>query len=187
MYKSVRKLDEIHIITKIDTPSTFNEINNILLYGTNKCCGGFSVGLANGKLFIGNQCNIPYGKEPIYGPELEVNKSYFIEFFYSKTTKNCRIWLDRNLKVDEQNVELDIPSGYLTLGTGCHDVDRYNFGYGIIAETEGTMWESGKIFYIKIYDGYYNPNKERLPVMYEPDKSNITNFEKDVNISTMIH
>ena len=130
--KSVRALNEIHIITKIDTPSEFSNYNDILLYGSNDCCGGFFVGLHNGKLFLGNQCNIPFKEPPVIGSELEPNKSYDLEFYYNKITKKCKIWIDSDLDIEKENVNFAIPGGLLTLGTGCHSKDHENWGYGTI-------------------------------------------------------
>lgn len=130
--KKVRALNEIHIITKVTTPKEFSKWNDILLYGSDECCGGLFVGLSDGKLFLGNQCNEPYSNPPVFGPKLETDTNYKLQFYYNKISKLCKIYIDSDVVFEKKDVEFDIPGGLLTLGTGCHNKDHENWGFGQI-------------------------------------------------------
>lgn len=125
-FKAVRSLDEIYIKTIVRTPSEFSSYNVIMLYGGTSCCGGFFIGLNEGKVFLGNQCN----SNIITGSRLEEDTEYQIDFFYSKIQKKCTIWVNTGYDVEKEDVNLEIPGGRLTIGSGCHDKDHEIWGFG---------------------------------------------------------
>lgn len=130
--KSVRSLNEIFIKIQAKKPNNNSEFNYLFNYGSNECCGGLVGGLKNGKIFLGNECNqnlvISDGELP--------NENVFISFYYNKKSKICKIWVNEDLYVDKTDITLNIPHGFLTIGTGCHDKDSHNWGSGNITNCD---------------------------------------------------
>ena len=125
-FQAVRSLDEIYIKSEVLTPSQFSNWNVLTLYGGTSCCGGIFVGLHNGKVFLGNQCN----ENIVVGSKLENSKVYKLEFLYSKIMRKCTIWINSTIDVEKEDIDYNIPSGRLTIGSGCHDKDHEIWGYG---------------------------------------------------------
>lgn len=122
--KYVRPIPEIFMKTYILTPKEFMEYNTIALYGSEGCCG-LLIGLKQGKVFIGDICNNLY----VIGTTLlEKNKEYSLEYYYNKTTKTCKIIIDGVTEIFEENIEFNIPGGLLTIGSSCHNEDKYTWG-----------------------------------------------------------
>ena len=116
----------VYVRADVTTPSAFSGYKDIFVWGApSKCDGGLFAGVNGNNLFLGVQCN-KNSASPTYATTLQVGTRYEVEFYYERSTKRVRMWVDGTEVTASGGETVADPGynfveGYISVGYGAHD------------------------------------------------------------------